>query len=154
MPKPSRKVIDNLKSVVINNINDIRMAIVPFIKDIKDNKVSINSEVTWTDEDDKKHTTSVESYSSDPSMRKGLLEAFEHVKEQRKLWSRIHGALEDDEYGHSFTEVNIDNVPLPVDKIIEKRLGGRREGLTIVWDLSDRKVVFDPYTKELKEYPI
>lgn len=154
MPKPSKKVLDNIKPVVINNINDIRMAIVPFIKEVRDNKVNIQSDVVWTDEDDKKHTTNVESYSSDPSMRRGLLEAFEHVKEQRKLWSRIHGALEDDEYGSNFSEVNIDNVPLPVDKIIEKRLGGKREGLTIVWDLSDRRVVFDPYTKELKEYSL
>lgn len=140
-----------LESVSVSNISDIRNAILPFIKDISEKKVDIEGKITWTDEGGQKMETNVESYSSDVSMRKGLLDGFEQVKQYNKMWGRIHTALEEDEYGAVLPEFNIDKVSLPVDRIIKHRLGGHREGMTVVWILNDRKVVFDPYSKKLQE---
>lgn len=154
MKKPSRKVRENLKPVVIRNIADIRKAIIPFIREVPENKVDIEGNVNWVDEDGRKHNTDVKSYSSDTSMRRGLLEGFEHVREQEQMWERLHGALTNDEYGAILPKADVDSLQLPVDKIIKQRLGGRREGFTVVWDLSDRRVVFDPYSKKLEEIPL
>lgn len=140
-----------LKPVVINNTNDIRKAIAPFIKEVKTGKVDIAGEVTWSDDDGNKHTTNVKSYSSDINMRQSLLDGFEQVKEQEKMWNNIHNVLQDDEYGAVLPKPDIDKVHMPVDRIIRHRLGGEREGMTIVWHLHDRKVVFDPYNKRLDE---
>lgn len=145
------KVIDELKPISINNINDIRRAVVPFMKDIPDNKVDIEAEVDWVDDDDGgKHSTNVKSYSSDTSIRKGLIDGFEHVKEQQKMWDRLYDALDDDEYGATLNRVSIDNMELPIDRIIRYRLGGKRKGLTVRWEINNKTVVFDPYSKKLE----
>jgi len=148
------KVEDHLKPVVINNIQDIRRAIMPFVREVPEGKVDIEGKVDWTDEDGKKHSTDVKSYSSDASMRKGLIDGFEHVKEQEEMWNRLYNVLDDDEYSATLPKVNVDSMSLPVDRIIKQRLGGRREGMTVVWNLSTRKVVFDPYSKKLEEIPL
>lgn len=142
---------EKLKPVVVKSVQDIRKAIAPFVKEAVNGKVDINGDVKWVDEDGNKHVTNVESHSSDPSMRQGLIDGFEHVKQYSQMWNRIHNVLDDDEYGASLPYADIDKMYLPVDKLIRYRLGGRREGLTVVWDLPDKKVVFDPYSKKLEE---
>lgn len=148
---PSKRIQENLKPIVIENVKDIRNAIKPFTKSMKINKVDISADVTWVDEDKKTHTEHVSAYSTDVNVRQGLIDGFEQVKEQVRMWNDLHDVLGQDEYGSSLPEVNIDKFHMPVDRIIKHRLGGTRVGMTIVWQLADRKVVFDPYSKELTE---
>lgn len=137
--------------VSIRTIHDIRKAIIPFTKDIKENKVDFTASVNWNDEDGKKVTTEVSAYSSDVSVRTKLLEGFEQVKEQKKLWDNVKNTLEEDEFGASLPSANVDDFDMPVDRIIKHRLGGKREGMTVVWYLENKKIVFDPFTKKLEE---
>jgi hypothetical protein len=145
---------EDLKPIVVNSMNDVRKAISPFIKDIVINKVGISGSVVWSDDNGQKHTSNVNAHSSDVSIRQSLLDGFDQVKEQHKMWGDIHDVLQEDEYGTSLPEPDIDDMLMPVDRLIRYRLGGKREGMTVVWELMDRKAVFDPYTKKLDEIPL
>lgn len=142
----------DIKPVKIHSINDIRKAIKPFVLEIDEKKVPLNSQITWQSEDGINTTSKISSYSSDISMRSKLLEGFEQVKSQKKVWDNLKNALDADEYGSNLPSVNIDDFTMPVDRIIKHRLGGKREGMTVTWILGDKKIVFDPFTKELKEH--
>lgn len=148
---PSQTEIDKITNVEVRNINDIKKAIKPFLKEVSDKKIDISADVSWIDDGGKKQVTKVDAYSSDPSMRRGLIDGFNQVKEHEKMWDNLHDALEEDEYGAILPTVDIDKMHLPIDRLIQKRLGGRREGMTIVWDMPDSKVVFDPFEKTLEE---
>lgn len=137
--------------ITIRTINDIRKAIRPFTKEIKEGKVDFTTSVKWDDDDGNKVTTEVSAYSSDVSIRTKLLEGFEQVKEQKKLWDNVKNTLEEDEFGSNLPAANIDDFVMPIDRIIKHRLGGKREGMTVIWYLDNKKVIFDPFTKELKE---
>jgi len=138
-----------LKPVVIKNITDIRRAVAPFAREITQSKVEFSAEVKWIDEDGKSNNTKLNTYSTDPNLRQSLLDGFKQVEEQARLWNSIHNVLEEDEYGASLPSANVDDFNMPVDRLIKHRLGGRREGRTIVWELDNKKVVFDPFTKDL-----
>lgn len=139
------------KPVVIRCVNDIKKAIIPFTKEVNDGKVELVQTVEWKDEG-KKSSAQVSAYSSDVSMRKMLLDGFEQVKQQEQMLSNLHDVLDDDEYAPTLPKANINDVPMKVDQIIKHRLGGKRDGLTVIWEVNNKKVVFDPYTKELHEY--
>ena len=140
---------NSLGPVTIKSVDDIRRVIKPFINDIKEDKVEISSSVSW-EEDGKKDSAIVSAYSSDISMRKQLLDGFDQVREQKKAWDSIRIALQDDEYGSQLPAVDIDDFLMPVDRIIKHRLGGKREGFTIVWHINNSKIVFKPYEKTLE----
>lgn len=144
------KTREKIKPVVIRTINDIRRAVIPFTKEVRKENVEVSSEVEWTDEDGKKVKSSVTARSSEVNMRQNLLDGFNQVLEQDKLWHDIHDVLEEDEYGPSLPNANIDDFHMPVDRIIKHRLGGKREGKTVVWEVEGKKVVFDPYSKNLE----
>lgn len=135
----------------IKSVNDIRKAIIPFIREINENKVEIRQVMEWED-DGKKNTAEVSACSNDVSMRKMLIDGFEQVKQQEQMLSNLRDVLDDDEYAPAIPKAHVDEVPMKVDKIIKHRLGGKREGLTVIWEINNKKIVFDPYTKELHEY--
>jgi hypothetical protein len=143
------KVKQENPDVIIRSINDIRRAIVPFTKD-KVDKVAISGDVEWFDEDGKGYTTKVESYSSDVNYRESLIDGLNHAEEQRKMWNNIRKALEEDEYGCNLPEPNIDNFKMPVDRLIKRKLGGKRVGKLVKWNVENKTVVFDPYSKKLE----
>ena len=141
---------ENLGPVKINNIHDIKKAIVPFLKDVEEKQVEFISDFTY-EEDGSKNCVKLSAISSDVSMRSKLLEGLRQVEEQKKLWDSIRDALEDDEYNSSLPHVNVDDFTMPVDRLIRHRLGGIREGMNIVWYLNNKKVIFDPYSKKIEE---
>jgi hypothetical protein len=141
---------NNTEDIIINNMADIRKAIIPFMREVPEGKVEFASEVEWT-EDGKNEKTKVSAYSTNVSVRQKLLEGLDGAKDYEKMWGDIHDALEDDEFGTSLPQPDIDKFNLPVDRLIRRRLGGKREGMTVTWDLGDKKVVFDPFEKTLRE---
>lgn len=142
----SSKKVEPIK---INSINDIKKAIIPFMKERSENKVNFTSEVKWKDEDGNEVITKVSAHSTDPDLRQSLLDGFKQVDEQQKLWDNIHNVLEEDEYGSSLPPVDINDFEMPVDRLIRHRLGGKRNGHTIVWYINNQKIVFNPFTKSL-----
>jgi hypothetical protein len=144
------------KSVEINNVSDIKNALIPFIQNLKKNDIVLNGEIEWIDKETdkeigKKMKTSFSANNKELGLRDLLVEGFDQVKEQNKVWNELHDALEDDEYSVTLPRVNINDFHMPVDRLIKIRLGGKRDGLTVVWVINGKKYAFDPYTCEFKE---
>lgn len=137
--------------IKIRTINDIKKAIIPFIKETSSKKVEFSSDLEWKDEDGNTITTKLSAYSTDPDLRSSLLNGFNQVKEHNQLWNNLRDTLDDDEYGTSLPHVDIDNFIMPVDKLIKNRLGGKRQGMKVVWkNIENKNIVFDPYNKTLE----
>jgi hypothetical protein len=137
------------KCVEIRCVNDIRKALIPFTKNYNKNDVVLNGEIEWTDEDKNvKMKTSFSANNKELGLKDLLIEGFEQVKEQDKVWNNLHDALEDDEYSVTLPRININDFHMPIDRLIKIRLGGKREGLTVVWVIDGNKYIFDPYTCE------
>lgn len=143
-----------LKSVIVRNYNDILNALKAFKKRSKIENIKIVSDVEWSEEIDNKMTkfkATVSSENKDISLYDMLIEGFEQVKEQQKAWKTLYDTLSDDEYASYLPIVDINNFKMPVDKLIMTRLNGKREGLTVIWTLDNKKYVYDPYTEKLDE---
>ncbi|MCK9281701.1 MAG: hypothetical protein M0P71_13830 [Melioribacteraceae bacterium] len=141
------------KVVEIHSVNDIKKALIPFSKIIKKDETVLNPEIEWEDEQNNvkvKMKTQLSIKDNNLNLRDLLLEGFEQVKEQEKSWNNIHDALEDDEYSVTLPRMKIDDFHMPVDRLIKTRLGGKRKGLAIVWNLNNKEYSFDPYTCEFK----
>lgn len=142
------------KCVEINNVVDIKKALIPFLNNSKKDDIILNNEIEWDDERDNvkiKMKTSLTSVNKELGLKDLLIEGFEQVKEQEASWNNLHDALEDDEYSVTLPRVKIDDFHMPVDRLIKIRLGGKREGLTVIWIQNCKKHVFDPYTCQFKE---
>jgi len=140
----------SFKKVEINSVSDVYKAVAPFLKIGANSSVNISSNVEW-EEDGKKTKATVSSISHDANMRDMLIEGFDQVKEHNKMWSTLQDHLEEDGFGVTLPIVNSDSFHLPVDRLISQRLGGKREGMLVVWDFSDVKIEFDPYESEVRE---
>lgn len=140
-----------IKNVEVKNLGDIKKALVPFLKNYTKNDVTLNGDIEWKDEETEQiMKTSFSASNKELGLKDLLIEGFDQVKEQEKTWSDLHDALEDDEYSVTLPRIDIDNFHMPVDRLIKARLGGKREKLTIIWTINDKKYVFDPYSCEFK----
>ena len=142
-----------IKPVEIKAYSDIINAVSRFKNNYTD-KCHISSELTWNYESEngiKEEKATISISDKSVTMRQLLIDGFDQVKEQEKLWFSMHDALNEDEFAPTLPVVNIDQFHMPVDKLIKLRLGGKRKGYKIVWDLNDKKYELDPYTCELKD---
>jgi hypothetical protein len=71
--------------------------------------------------------------------RKSFIEGFEFVKRRKKF---------NDTAGN---QLSTDDMRCWVDNVVKQRLGGRREGLGVVWDLPEGKFKLDPWTGKLEK---
>lgn len=143
---------EEIKNVEIKNIGDIKKALIPFIQNNSKNDVVLNGEIEWRDEEAGKNMkTSFSASNKELGLKDLLIEGFDQVKEQERVWDDLHDALEDDEYSTTLPRIDIDSFHMPVDRLIKARLGGKREKLTVTWTISGKKHVFNPYSNEFKE---
>jgi len=70
-------------------------------------------------------------------LRASLLEGFELVKKRQVFNERTGSGLD------------VDQMHFWVDDLIKQRMGGKRKGNAIAWDLPEGKFQFDPLTKQL-----
>jgi hypothetical protein len=145
-----------IEPFVVKSVNDIKTAIQPFFKNSQKTRTDIKTDVEWEDrESDKKtprkYKTSVSAYVDDVDIKDVVLEAFDVLAHQQKMLDDIADALEEDEYAPTLPRANIKDVRSPIDAFIKHRMGGVRDGLTIVWYLNNKKWVFNPLNNELKE---
>ena len=144
-----------IKKVIINSPSDIRKAIAPYIKNVKTAKVEVKGDISWEEETPEgkkvKRTETVTAVSEDVNRKEALIAGFNEVKKEKERWDTLHNALIEDAYSVTIPNMNIDDMYMSVDQIVKHRLAGKREGLTIIWILGNKKYIFDPYTSELKE---
>jgi hypothetical protein len=88
------------------------------------------------------------------TLRKTLLEGFEMIKNHSAYYQASVASLDmDDKYGGYPPAIapNPDTYDTWVDRFIRNNLGGRRVGLTIVWDLPSGTWQLDPWTCKLEQ---
>jgi hypothetical protein len=88
------------------------------------------------------------------TLRKTLLEGFEIIKNQNAYFEMSAATLEnDDDYGGYPPAIahNPDIYDTWVDRFIRNNLGGKREGLFIVWNLPSGKWKLDPWSCQLEK---
>jgi len=144
------KQVGHFEPIVIKSISDIKKAIEPFNKEIPENRVPFTTKFEVND-NGKKDIVDVSAYSSDFNFRKSLLDGFNQVFEQKKMWSKLKDTLDDDEYATHLPEVDIDTLLMPVDRLIKYRLGGKRKGQTIVWNINNKDIIYNPFDKTLDQ---
>lgn len=143
-----------IEKVEVRSINDIRKIIQPFYEESVITKTDLKTDIVWQNDEGKTpitFKTSVNSYVEDANIKTIIIDAFKALIDQQKMLDHIADALEDDEYGPTLPRTNISKIHSSVDNFIKRRMGGVREGLTIVWNLNGIKWVFDPFTKTLTE---
>ena len=146
IPKKDRKEYwDELtKPVVCESMTDIQMAIKPFMEDRGSESVNISCEI----DGDK-----VSGVSSSASYRKILLDGLEVIKKRIKAVSAMREALDKSEEGekNNMKVWEVDKLRFNVDTLIERKLGGKRVGIRIRWELKDGIYEYDPFGNKLFE---
>jgi len=72
-------------------------------------------------------------------LRASLLEGFELVKKRKLFNEKTDSGLD------------VDQMHFWVDDLIKQRMGGKRKGMTVVWELPEGKFQFEPLTKKLSD---
>jgi len=86
---------------------------------------------------------------SDAHVRQVLMDGFEIVRNRIEANKMVEDIDEEDFGGYNPAPLIINENLETLDRFIHRRMGGKREGLTIKWTIGDRAWVFDPWTGEL-----
>jgi len=92
--------------------------------------------------------------SSGDTLYKTLLDGFSMIKNHREYYSAsISAELNPDDYGGYLPAKpsNPEDHVTWLDIFIEQRLGGKRDGLSIVWDLPEGQFKLDPWSGKLEK---
>lgn len=154
IPAPVIKPKNIVKPVEVRSYNDILNVISRF-KNEQTDSCNISSEIKWIRKDEngntKEEVATISVNDKSVTMRQLLKDGFDQVKEQENVWLSMRDALNDDEFAPTLPSVDIDQFNMPVDKLIKLRLGGKRRGYKVVWELNNTVYELDPYTCDLKE---
>lgn len=84
--------------------------------------------------------------------RKTLLEGFDMLKKRQETLQAM-GKVDLDDFGGFYpaTLRDITDQITWVDRFVTNRLGGKREGLYVVWELPEGKYQMDPWTCKLEK---
>ena len=127
--------LDESYVVVVKTLSDIKQAIKEFTPDDAE-----LPKVNATIESDGK--TWQLSAPAGASYREMLIEGFDIIKRRLEILEKPRD-----------TELNVEPINIDghmwLDDLIERRLGGVRDGLRVRWDITDGTFYFDPYSKRL-----
>ena len=122
-------------SVLITSLNDIREVVGDFMPGKEDMPTKISAEFMI----DSKKVVAVSSVEG-ISPRESLVEGFSILKKRMDVVKHLEeGAL---------SPVCVEG-HMWLDDLIRYRMGGKRDGLKVRWDLSDGSYKFDPFTGKL-----
>lgn len=88
-------------------------------------------------------------FMTDTTIRKLLIEGMDIVKRQEKFAEVSNASSEADFGGFMPARPSSGNKYTWVDTLIDRRLDGKRDGLKIIWTLSEGQYEFNPWTKQL-----
>lgn len=123
-------------TVVVNNLLDIKRVIHEFLPNAKEENVEVHTKV---ESNGKKYDLSA---PVDCNYRSMLMEGFSILKKRMQV-----------KHVEKVSNINVDPVNVEgrmwLDDLIERRLGGVRDGLRVRWDLRDGTYYFDPFDGKL-----
>jgi len=122
----------------VNCLGDIKRVIQEFMPGVKHTTLTLEAEMKAEGK-----TFKVEGESS-IDYKKLLMEGFDIVKVRLEAAKRIADSREE----IRIQPINTDG-HMWLDSLITRRLGGRRDGLRVRWDLQDGTYFFDPYECKL-----
>jgi hypothetical protein len=132
------ELIEKLKPE--NSVNDAK----PIVYDSKN--------TSFADEKFNGHITIPQS-GGDSTIRQSILEGFEMIRNHQKCYEAQLTAHESPEDFGGYMPARVpdpENQITWLDGFIIRRLGGKREGLLVVWDLVEGRYQMDPWTCEVK----
>jgi hypothetical protein len=152
-----RRLKEESKPVVVQCLDDLKRVVVPLIQDqTDDDPVSFDCKIAWSSDDERGEDT-IRGFSKDSSLYRMLIDGFEAVKKQIQVQKRVEELKRDlEEMGEDLPNYHAEvwdaeNLTFNVDALIMRRLGGRRKGLRVRWDLHEGSYEFDPFTRKLFE---
>jgi|APFre7841882654_1041346.scaffolds.fasta_scaffold54620_3 hypothetical protein len=142
------------KPIVCIVLDDIKRAVMPFLKPGSGKTVEFTCELNWNDAGVPK-TDRIQGTSTDNSMHSLLIDGFETIKRRLESADKMREAIRiAEESGEELPLKNFqiwdtDKMRFQVDALIEKKLGGKRVGLRVRWQVKEGCFEFDPYTNKL-----
>lgn len=157
----ARYVTDDMKKkalqqanepVKVRNLYELKMLLKDFMKG-RSKKVNMQTQLSWTNDDGKKIQSNVSAESAGGSLVDTLIYGMEKVKVRAEYSEKMKQASEDaqKQLGSSMPVWDIDKVRFNVDTLIESRMGGKRHGTRVRWELEDGIYEYDPLTNKLYE---
>ncbi len=146
MERQNRKLGDEIfESKKPRSVNDIMALIASLSNRTRSMAVPIKTTLIGTDDNDKQREYSVSGVTQDQSRRDILVSFFTMIRE------RITASMKTDNTDMMLVNgrvvrrapvINTDG-RLPIDNLIDRWLGGKRDGLFIVWNVSDVVYKYD-----------
>ena len=92
----------------------------------------------------------IQPFMTDSAIYKLLVEGMEMVKRQSAYYAKASEVPVED-FGGYQPALPVAGSYGWVDTLIERRLNGKRDGLTVTWSLPEGKFTFDPWTRKLEK---
>lgn len=143
------------KPVVCNSLHDIQMALEPFTRAHSNEEIIITCELS-EQADGKPVKYNATGKSKNASLRQTLLDGLAVVKKRIETMSKMREAIEsaksnDESFSTSLQAWDVDKVRFNVDTLIERKLGAKRNGILIRWELPDGVFEYDAFSGKLYE---
>ena len=134
--------------VVIKNTSDIKRVIDKLYTTIEHKSITMSVDVPWVDPDTyEKGSDKVQGKSNDTSLYDVLIEGLNKIKKHNETLEKNKKTIDNldpSEKPKNFWQ----ETKHSVDSLIEKRLGGKRNGLRIRWEIEEGIFELDPFTKK------
>jgi hypothetical protein len=133
--------------VVVNSIDDIITVIKKCMNTPDAKEINLSANIQWKDNDtNESGTDTANSVSKDITLKQMLLDGLDHVKKYTEAINKAKTKLleVDDEVPDLWNSTTFN-----VDRLIDRRMGGKRNGLRVRWEIQDGIYEFDPYINKL-----
>lgn len=154
--KPASKSKNQIGPITISNLQELKNLVERLKPGISEGNAPIVIDTVGTTlaDDNFKGKVTIPQAGGQATLRKTMLDGFEMVKNHQSHYrASIASQNMYDEYGGYLPAP----VPDPnehlmwIDRFIKNNLGGKREGLTIIWELPEGKFQLDPWTCQLEK---
>jgi hypothetical protein len=141
------------KPVVCRSLNDIRAALEPFTRDSPGEEVTVTCELS-EQVDNKYIKYNTVGKSKNISLKQTLFDGLMVVKKRLETMDKMQAAIDhakdsDKNFSTSLQAWDVDRVRFNVDALIERKLGARRKGILIRWELLDGVFEYDVFSGKL-----
>lgn len=143
------------KPTVITNLTDLRMLINSLVERGNVDSINIETKIEYTDEQTRKRaidnvSASINSTSLLDMLKSGMRLVKQRQESMAKISEAINKAKEtDDTFDTAMRSWDVNNFKFNVDTIIERKLGGKRNGHRIKWVIPEGIYELDPFSMKL-----
>ena len=144
---------EKIKPVVVKDLNGIKMVLKPFLVDNPDQERTIQCEMGWENEG-KAEKSIITSKSSGFSYRKTLIDGLDVIRKRKETMEKLKKATKEAQANDMISTMevwDVNKMRFNVDALIERRLGGKRNGCRVRWVVNEGIFEYDPFTDKLFE---